>query len=200
MKKSSTTDKAQSELRRLLAAGNLIDAGDLNVGLFQVRRLANEGSKDAKILLAHLYETGSLGAQRDVEKALEIYHELLEEKDPVAILRLGQLYLLGENIQQDNDLAFYYYSILANAGDAVAQFVLGDMFRRGLHSEIDLNVAMKWFKSAAEKGHLFAAKNVVALEFEDRPTIASFARVVYLSFTTFLMQMVKPNSWRIARC
>jgi TPR repeat protein len=187
------------DIERLKAAGKLIDEGDLDGGLFQLRRLKQGGYNEAAILLAQLYETGSLGVERDITTALKIYQQLVDEGDPLAILRLGQLYFLGENIQQDYDLAFYYYSILANAGDATAQFVLGDMYQRGLHTQRDLIAARRWFNSASDKGHMYAARNIAALDCLDGRWLKGLPRVLFWNFTIMVMRVIRPYSQKLTR-
>lgn len=202
LKKVTSNTKYQGRegnLERLKAAGNLIDQGDFDGGLFQLRRLQDEGYKDAMILLAQCYETGSFGMKRDIDNALRIYQELVDEKDPLAILRLGQLYFLGENIPQDYELAFHYYSALANAGDATAQFVIGDMYQRGLHVQRDSAMAREWFKTAAEKGHMYAVRNVSILDCLEGLWIRGLPRVLYWTIAILVTRIFRPDSQRLAR-
>ncbi|MGA8205109.1 MAG: tetratricopeptide repeat protein [Woeseiaceae bacterium] len=184
---------------RLLAAAKLIDDGDFDGGMFQLRRLQDEGQRDSMIVLARMYEAGIFGVKRDITKALKIYHKLVEDKDPLAFLRLGQLYALGENIPQDYDMAFYYYSILANAGDARAQFVIGDMYQRGLHTERNLDTARLWFKSAAEKGHLYSAKNVAVIDCLSGQWLSGPSRLLYWNIAILGARIFRPNSMKLAR-
>lgn len=69
---------------------------------------------------------------------------------------LGTMYYRGENVKQDYEKAFKWFSKAAEQGETNAQCHLGDMYYNGKYVQQDSKEAVKWYTIAAEKDNLAA--------------------------------------------
>lgn len=83
----------------------------------------------------------------------EIYKGATEDKDPVKMMILAQIYCYGDgDIQIDYEKAHYWYTQAAEAGDLPSMYTLGIHYRKGLCGcEIDHEKAKYWFRLAQSK-------------------------------------------------
>ena len=65
-------------------------------------------------------------------------------------------------IQGDYERSLEILEPLAHAGDPIAQYVMGYAHEEGLGREPDLEAAVRWYKRAAEGGHLEAMVRLCA--------------------------------------
>ena len=80
-----------------------------------------------------------------------------EQKNDSAAYRLGKLYLAGEDLQKNTELALQYLNESASAGNQYAQYVLGKLYLVGKEVEQDKEKAYAYFTLAAEQGNVYAA-------------------------------------------
>ena len=75
--------------------------------------------------LAQKYRFGSLGLQKDMRKAVELWTEAAELGSIHALLNLGYAYDLGEGVQQDKAKAVEFWTKAAIQGHVIARHNLG---------------------------------------------------------------------------
>ncbi len=63
------------------------------------------------------------------------------------------MYDNGQGVQQDDNLAFKWYSAAAEKGAASAQYNLGDMYSNGWGVPVDNVQAYDWFSVAGANGY-----------------------------------------------
>ncbi len=85
--------------------------------------------------------------------AMGIWAELSRQGSAESAFGLGLLYDLGNGIQQDSELAFFWYKVAAEAGLPAAEFNVGAMYDGGHGVERDTSSAAVWFAKAAAHGH-----------------------------------------------
>lgn len=73
---------------------------------------------------------------------------------------IGEKYLLGRGVKQDNKRAFYYFSQAAAKGDLVAQNELGFMYAAGKGTPRNYGKAFVYYHQAASKGLSSAQYNL----------------------------------------
>jgi len=70
---------------------------------------------------------------------------------------LGKLYLAGEEVFKNTELAMMYLEASACAGNQYAQYMLGKLYLMGKEVEQDREKAQAYFRLAAEQGNEYAA-------------------------------------------
>jgi TPR repeat protein len=142
-------------------------------GLFAA--LANKENPTAEYWLGHMTELG-LGRPRDPVKAVELYKRAAAGDVAAAMLRLGEIYLVGNLVPPDYAQAKSYLERAAHNSDAKAAMLLGEMYRRGLGTSRDLKQAYAWSEVSAIEGNPAARKDrnqeLSSLSSEDRRAAA----------------------------
>ena len=92
--------------------------------------------------------------------ALREWRPLAEQGIADAQFYLGQMYLKGEGVPQNDKTAIKWYTLAAKQGDAFAQYNLGQMYRKGEGVPQDDKTAVKWYRLAAEQGVAAAQFNL----------------------------------------
>ncbi|MDR2507134.1 MAG: sel1 repeat family protein, partial [Candidatus Accumulibacter sp.] len=119
------------------------------------RLLDHPGSKDITEGLQ-----GLLGGQRVSKPESENIpggrREKAEQGDADAQCRLGEMYLEGRCVPQDDQVAAEWFRKSAEQGRASAQLWLGWMCSEGRGVPQDDQAAAEWFRKAAEQGHAIA--------------------------------------------
>ena len=80
-------------------------------------------------------------------------NRLAEQGNAEAQYRLGLMYDMGEDIDQDYGKAFEWYEKSANQGLASSQSKLGSMYRYGKGVEVNHAKASEWYWKAYEQGN-----------------------------------------------
>ena len=76
---------------------------------------------------------------------------------------LGNLYLVGKGVPNDDAQAAIWYGRAAAQGDVESQSMLGAMYRMGrgvVQNDVE---ALKWYQLAASKGNEFAQKQIAEM-------------------------------------
>ena len=112
---------------------------------------ARVGKKDPAAIdvLGERYFRGSLGLQKDMQKAIELWTEAAELGSIEALHNLGLAYDRGEGVQQDKAKAVQLRTKAAMKGHVVCRFALGI-------SELEMrncNRAVKHLLISAKMGH-----------------------------------------------
>jgi len=79
---------------------------------------------------------------------------------PVALERLGQLYLSERGVPRDDKKAAELITEAAERGLASAQNTYGLLYMAGIGVAHDLDTAAHWFKLAADQGDMVAQDNL----------------------------------------
>ncbi len=117
---------------------------------------ANSGRRSAKLLLAALYETGTI-LQKSIPQAEKIYRSIADEGHAVAQNNLGALYQRKGEFEE----ASIWYRKAAEQGLPVAQLNFGLLYTQGVAPYDNGCEAMKWIRMAADQS-LEMAKKIVA--------------------------------------
>jgi len=83
--------------------------------------------------------------------------EAAEDGDENAMEEVAMAYLNGDDIDQDYEKSFYWWSKLAETGYATAQFNTGLYYAKGMGVKRDFGKAAEWMEKAAENGDEDAA-------------------------------------------
>lgn len=118
-----------------------------------LEQAASQQRKSATLLLAALYETGTV-VGKDIRKAAEMYRSVATLGHPVAQNNLGALYQREGDFAQAGE----WYRKAAEAGLPVAQMNYGLLFTGGEKPWDDDCVALGWVRKASEGGFEMAEK------------------------------------------
>jgi len=101
--------------------------------------------------------------KKDYLRALIEFRSLAEQGNTDALYNLGQMYRLGEGVQQNDAEAVKWYLLAAEKGDADAQYNLGQMYRQGIGVPQDNAEAVKWYLLAAKQSNVNAQAKLKAM-------------------------------------
>ena len=104
-----------------------------------------------------LQDAAAAIGRKDYPAAVRLLEPLARGGNPVAQLRLGQLYYHGHGVRESDQIALQWFERAARQGLADAQFHAGNMYAYGLVSlpaDADPNrLAAQWYFEAASQGH-----------------------------------------------
>lgn len=89
----------------------------------------------------------------EYENALKYARLAADAEEEVGYLILGNLYLHGLCVEQDNSKAFEYFMQSAAQGNFTASNQIGWMYSEGCGVEEDPEQAFFWYNESAQKGH-----------------------------------------------
>ena len=95
-------------------------------------------------------------ADKNFEKALELYKKAADFDNVDAMYKLADMYYYGESVDKDLVKASEYYKKAADNGHVEAMIALAGMYYNGKGGEEDLVKAREYFKKAADNGHVKA--------------------------------------------
>lgn len=81
---------------------------------------------------------------------------MAEAGDVQSCFKLGQIFAIGEEAEQNDSAAFDWYLKAAQKGHPMAQFVIGHCYNNGIVVGQDADEAAMWFFRASLKGNLDA--------------------------------------------
>lgn len=84
----------------------------------------------------------------------------IENYDVETLIRIGECYEKGIEVEENLFTAFRYYEKAAKTGDATALNKLGNMYAQGRGCMKDSYKAAQCYKAAAEKGNKYAQHNI----------------------------------------
>ncbi len=91
------------------------------------------------------------------KQALEELKLLIEEDNPEAQERLGDLYISGRGVRSNFSMAWTWYKRSALQGHAPAQYKTGFLYEHGVGVGRYVDKAVEWYEFAAKQGY-FAAQ------------------------------------------
>jgi TPR repeat protein len=104
-----------------------------------------------------LQDAAAAALRKDYPAAVRLLEPLARDGDPVAQLRLGQLYYHGHGVRESDTLALQWFDRAARQGLADAQFHVGNMYAYGLAAappgDDAGRLAAQWYFEAARQGH-----------------------------------------------
>lgn len=121
---------------------------------------AQQGSRQAKWLIAHIYRYDLMGKGDAPEKAFEWYLKAAEQGHVAAMREVGQSYLYENGVELDYQQAHRWLMKSASKQDVEAEFSVGLMFFEGLGRAKDIGSAISWFKKSANKQHNMSINNL----------------------------------------
>ncbi len=99
--------------------------------------------------LAKAYKYG-LGKEENFAKALDYYQQAAGNGEIQAMVELGEMYLNGDGVKEDDEIANYWFE---KAGDnARALGHLGMAYHKGLGKDIDYEKAKEYYERALQAG------------------------------------------------
>jgi hypothetical protein len=112
-------------------------------------------------------ETRTYG-QRYIKNLVTLTHDLAEKGNLGLQHQLGVAYTFGQVVEKDEKTGLAWFKRVAEApwhkdwmGTILeGQFLLGYGLAAGRGATVNLTEAMRWYKSAAERGHLIAQNNL----------------------------------------
>lgn len=148
------SDNADEEL-----AAKLLKEGAFEEAIRLLRPLAERNSEYALLALGSMCETGATGAP-DKEAARSYYERAIAHGSAAAHCQLGYLLLeQGEEAQ-----ARAAFEAGAERGDLPSMSRLGRMMAEGRGGPVDLDGGTAWLQKAAAQGHIFAQRELLAIE------------------------------------
>lgn len=87
--------------------------------------------------------------QKDYARALKELAPLAQAGNVDAQVLLGKMYMLGQGVPKNTDLALKWYRAASEQGNAEAEFFLGAMY---LLSARNIPLGLKWLRLSAEQG------------------------------------------------
>jgi TPR repeat protein len=165
-------DECKSALARLIdsrdekLAGNAMTAGAYEEALRLLRPLAERKSRYALLSLGWIYETGAAGTP-DTDAARSCYERAATEGSDAAYHELGRLL----SIQHDLSQARAAFEAGAVRRDLRCMYRLGRMMVEGRGGPADVAAGSVWLEKAAARGHIFAQRQLLAIEARNARTL-----------------------------
>lgn len=102
--------------------------------------------------------------QGDYKTAVETFQPLAEKGNARAQFFLGEMYLNGSGVQQDNAQALKWATAAAEQKDSDAQYALGGIYESGKGAPQDYVQAHMWYSLSATSGDEQAIRKKAELE------------------------------------
>ena len=133
----------------------------------QEEGIAEEPQREADLRhVQHAAESGDPAAmcdlsdllmkQRRSSEALYWLEQSARNGDPRGQYRLGVLYLKGEQVEKNLELAVRYLTASAECGNQYAQYTLGSLYRSGNGGSRDEALGREWLSRSAAQGNPYA--------------------------------------------
>ena len=90
----------------------------------------NKGHVYSSVLLGRMFFEGK-GAKQDYAAAKDLFMLAVSDEVPEAYFCLGNMYELGQGVEQNDMIAFDYYEHASELGDMYADFNLGLIYQHG---------------------------------------------------------------------
>ena len=118
------------------------------------KRSAENGNADSQNKLGYMYSKGE-GTEQNFTEAVKWWKQAADQYEASAAFNLGIMYYAGgDSIEKDEKESEYWLDIAANNG--YAKDDIADYF----YNVNDYDKAIKWYKSSAEEGNLYAQKKL----------------------------------------
>lgn len=94
--------------------------------------------------------------QCDMNNIIKLYEDAINNNNYKAMYLLGDKYYSGYKIEQDYDLAMFYFKMAARFNYGRAEFNIGKMYEEGLGIIKSSEKAIEWYKLASTHGEVQA--------------------------------------------
>ena len=123
---------------------------------------------DAKAInhLGDFYYDGKYGFPQDYAKALELWHRGVEFGCAESMAGIGQAYLFGRGVEQDQKKAMHYWELAAMKGDAGSRHILGLMEQKAGN----MDRAVKHYMISVRSGSNTSLKKIQKLYLDGKAT------------------------------
>lgn len=146
-----------------VAAPEETGAGDAESGAARVPAAPAEPLTQPRALyLQSLAGLEKATNDQQTREALKTLQQAAALGHPPAQLQLGELYKLGQGVEQDAAQARIWYQRAAEGGNVLAMHRVGVMAARGQGGPADLPAAIAWFEKAANYGLVDSQYNLGA--------------------------------------
>lgn len=98
--------------------------------------------------------------QNDMNNIIKLYEDAINNNNYKAMYLLGDKYYSGNKIEQDYDLAMFYFRMAARFNYNKAQFYIGYMYEKAYGVARNYDNAIYWYKLAASNGYPSAMNNL----------------------------------------
>lgn len=143
--------EAQAAYERGVAAQQ---SGDMETAVTEWKEAAEEGHTGAAWILANLYDKGVGGVVASEAKAYEYLLMAARGGQPAAAVRLGQIYLTGNEkigLKQNYEQALKSFEAASLAQRGDAQYYVSIMHRNGWGTPVDRTESLRWLLLSAKK-------------------------------------------------
>ena len=113
--------------------------------------LVKNGDYSAAIELAYNYDDEM--APKNIQRKLELLNMAKDHDIEYAYDCLGEIYFLGEEVEQNYEKAYIYFTHDTEYESFVKSYYLGEMYREGLYVEKDTNKAKEYYRNIADNYH-----------------------------------------------
>ncbi|MEM9360444.1 MAG: C39 family peptidase [Pseudomonadota bacterium] len=132
--------------------GKLAASGDLSSTIAELLAVADEGDRQAQLVLGMRYREGT-GVPRDYKEALKWYRKCADQGSAEGMDNVGFMYLRGWGVPENFNIAAAYFKASAAENHDQALFNLGNCYFSGQGVEQDYDLAIDSWRRAAEVGH-----------------------------------------------
>ena len=169
------------------------DKGNYEDAYPVLSRLAEEGDVQSLLAVGWMCETGAVHIP-DPETARKYYQRAADSGSADAINRLGRLLLSEGYVVQARST----FELGAERGITSCMYHLGRVLLRNPTNENDAENGIKCLEKAANRGHLFAKRQILSIKWSSTNSIFTrsfiFLKVVLL-ISSFLKEgILNPNS------
>ncbi|QLO37389.1 SEL1-like repeat protein [Klebsiella sp. RHBSTW-00484] len=112
-------------------------------------------------------------------KTLVSYAKAAEQKHAISRYNLGLLYEQGEDVEQDENRAFFWFSCAAKQGHADAQHSLGVCYREGKGTTQDFQQAIYWFMKSAVQENVYAQYDLGRIYIDEASGMQDYVKAFY---------------------
>lgn len=151
--------EAQEKLAKLYSNGFLGEKVKREAE-YWLKKAAKNGSKNAQYELALANLDNPKASPKMKAKSYDLLRQAAEPGPAEAQYRLGQLYLTGVIVSNDNRKGVFWYRLAAEQGHIDAQYSLGVRYVLGEGVAKDDFEAHRWFRRAADQGQAKAMHNL----------------------------------------
>ena len=112
--------------------------------------------------------------QCDMNNIIKLYEDAINNTNFKAMYILGDKYYRGDKIEQDYDLAMFYFRMAARYNYGRAEFNIGKMYELGLGIIKSYEKAIEWYKLASTHGEVKALESMGDVYWDKKEFIKAF--------------------------
>lgn len=174
------------------------DAGAESALTAKLASLAAQGNAEAAYHLGMAYHLGTNGADKNPQKAFDLFKQSAEAGDPLGAYMLGSYFegAGGAAIEADADLALKHKLAAADVGHALAQHDVAQHF----YEAGDTDKALEYLQASAKQGYLPSLQALASLYSGEgkvtKDPVKQFAYVALIQGTSGEAPSKRLQEWR----